>query len=309
MNTTADRITEDLAILGRTSRERPTPLEVTLRAVGAAAPTSPPDLALVVFARVFVARVARTAAGVAALACMFAMLAWLAIPRQEGWIDQHGRDRTLSVELLETRRSWLGLLVVVVCLAVYVVTSGTAARAFERMVARGRDPIETACRLARRADGWAIAASITGIATFILGFGMLEVVVGDVGLTALFSRGYLIGSDTIEAIRHVMLASLGGAFAATAGGAIVVARNLGNARWLRNTAWMPPTGVALAFATFVLGVRFDAGPLFQTITNSAQPFVAVRVALTVAGMMAVFLMTTGLVLYRRHREEDVLGKR
>ena len=301
MTTTDDRITQDLAIVGRMSRERPTPFDATLRAVGAVASATAPGLALVVLGRVFVARVARAAAGLGSFACLLTMLGWLAMPRDEGWIEHYGVDRGIGEDFLEAPRWWLGLLVVAVSLAAYVGASGIAARAFERTAARARDPIDAARRLTHRSDAWATAASITGIATFILGFGMLEVVVGDVGLLGLFARAV-----PIESIRQVMIASLGGAFAATAGGAMLMARTNGDARALRNTGWMLPAGVVLAFVTFFLGARLDAGPLIATITNSVRPSLATRVALTAAGTIAVFLATTGMVLRGRRREEAAI---
>jgi hypothetical protein len=306
MSTTADRITDDLAMLGRTSRERPTQLDVTLRAVGAAPSTAATELTLLPFARVFAARVARAAAGTASLACLVMMLVWLAVPRDAGQIERARLDRSLSIELLEGPRHWLGLLVLCACLAVHVATSAISARVFERLLARARDPLEAARRLTRQADPLATAASITGIATFILGFGMLEVVVGDLGLIVLFSRGDMIGSDTVASIHQVMLVSLGAAFIATTAGAIAVGRNLGV---LRRTGWMIVCGTLLGLVTFILGVRFDAGPLFQTITGSAQPFVAVRLALTAVGTIAVFLTTTGVVLWMQRRGQASRGDR
>jgi hypothetical protein len=300
MSTTDDWITQDLAVVASTSRERLPPIEVTLRALGAAPSTTGIDLALVVVGRVFVARVARAAAGLASFVCMIAMLVWLAVPRSKGWFEQERSVQALGVELLEERRFWLGLLVVAVALAAYVGASGIGARVFERTV-RAHVPIEAARRLARRADSWSTAASITGIATFILGFGMFEVVLGDMGLIDLYWQ-----RDPIEVIRLVMLVSLGGAFAATVAGAMFVVRTYGDVPELGSTVWMLLLGVALAVVTVILGVRFDAGPIFVTIANSARPLVAVRVILTAAGAIAVFFTTAGMVLHVRRREEKAI---
>jgi hypothetical protein len=301
MSTPEDRLSQDLAIVASMSRERLLPLEVTLRSVGAATLTTAPQLALVVLARVFVARVGRAAAGLASFACMFAMLVWLALPRGDGWIEHYGVDRGMSVELLETPRWWLGLVVVAVALAVYVGASGIAARTFERTVAGVDNPIDAARRLAHRSEVWSTAASISGSVTFIVGFGAFQVVVGDAGLIALYSH-----SAGIEAIRHVMLVSLAGSCAATAGGAIFVTRTYRDGSGFHRITWMLPVGIVLGIATFVLGVRFDAGPLFVTIANSARPIAALRVGLTAAGTLAVFLVATSIVLRLRRCEGAVV---
>jgi hypothetical protein len=300
MNTTEDRITADLAIVGRMSVARATPLEATLRAVGAIAGEAASELALVVLARVFVARVARAAAGIASLLCMVSVLVSLAVPRSAGWIDRDSHGG-FGRELLEARRSWIGLAVVAVVLAAYVVASGIAARAFERAAARARDPLGAARRLVRDADGWAAAASIVGISTFVVGFGMLGIVVGREGLIRLLAR-----TDAIGEIRHVALGSLRGAFVAIIAGAVVVAR-YGDRPWLRCTGWMVPVGFVLGLGTCAVAARFDVGPLVVTLTGHARPSPAIRIALTAAGTVAVFLVTAGTVLRARRREAAAIA--
>ena len=301
MKTAEDQIARDLALVGRMSRVRSTPLEATLRAVSrGAGATVTRELALVAAGRVFVSRVAWAAAGLASLTCVVAMVFLLSVPRAAGWIAHEGH-RGFRIELLEARRLWLGLFVVAVALAAHVGASGIAGRVLERRVARASDPVGVARRLGRRVDRWALAASIAGIAAFVVWFGMLEVVVGRARLVGLFSQ-----SHEIVVIRRVMLGSSRGALFAVVIGAAVVAR-CRDARWLRFTTWMVPAGIALGGVTCLIGARFDVGPLVATIVGAARPSGAMRIALAGMGTIAVFLATTGVVLRGRRRDEAALA--
>jgi hypothetical protein len=229
------------------------------------------------------------------------MVASLAVPRLAGWLERDAH-RGIAVELLEARGSWIGLFVVAAALSAYVGASGIATRVFERAAARARDPLHAARRLVHRADGWATGASIAGLATPVVGFGMIEVAVGHSGLLALFAH-----ADGIAAIRHLTLGSLRGAFAAIVAGAVIVAW-YSDARWLRRTAWTVPAGLVLAFVTCLIGARLDVGPLVVTIAGGARPSPAMRIALTATGTVAVFLATAGLVLRTRRREAAAIAR-
>lgn len=303
MSITEQRITEDLAVLGRMSRERTVDVETTLRAVVAGPATVASDLGLLVLARVFVARVARAAAGVASLVGCGAILVWLGLPRDERWLDGFGREQGLGAVLLRGSRWWLGLLVVCVSVLAYVAGSRIAVRICERTAARARDPIGAVRRLAQDAGSWATAASIAGITTFVVVFGMFQVVVGEPGLASLYSR-----DDTIEMIRCLMEVSLDTAVSIIVSSAIAVVWIRGRACALRNPGWLIPAGLVLGFVTLSAGARLDVGPILESFSHNARPSVALRIILTGTGTAAVFMTVTGLVLRRRWREDAIIAR-
>jgi hypothetical protein len=316
--TTDERISQDLAVVGRVSRERPISLDMTLRKVGALREASPrsegsPSLlgAVLVCSRICAQRTARAWSGATALICIVALLVIVALP----WGDppyfdpRPAPDSTLLLvlmrvgetflELLYVGKVWVAAPLLGIVLGAYVVGARAAARRFEPAVAASQEPLAVAHRLARQVDRWAIACMLAGTTAFILFFGMLQVAVGSHGLFRVFETYPEEGARNVNAWT---LGFLGAAIVASSVGAAIVARRHGGSSRL-----MIAIGAFLGFATLIVGLRYDVGPIHVTVFAHQYPSLALRVLLTATGTLGVFLVVAGVVLRRRDREEAELA--
>ncbi len=286
--TTDDRISEDLAIVARTSGALRRPIESTLAAVGAIATPPPPPttlsgVALLQLSRIFVARVTRAAIGAAAAVIAIAFSIYLGIPYK--WPD----NPSVIHELM------YGPKLVVVCMAgaivlpVHVAASRYAARAFERVV--HRDPHALVVRWER----WSVAAAIAGTVVLVLFVAMMQAVLGSDRLISIHE-----GKGMVKVLTF---GSLWTAMAAVFAGSAVVA-------WVvrRPHTWMIPVGIIILFVTVIAWLRFDVGPILVNHVARMPPSVPLRASLTATGTIGIFLVVTGIVLGIRRREQALLAR-
>ena len=67
------------------------------------------------------------------------------------------------------------------------------------------------------------------------------------------------------------------------------------------------SGLALGFASVIVGLRYDVGPMHVTWLAHLHPSLLLRAALTITGTAGLFFVVTGIALRRRAREEAELG--
>ena len=265
--TTDHRITADLAVVGRTSQLRPIELEATLRAAGAV--SRPPSIEGPAWAFVYVARCARIWAGAAALLAIAALLGHFYVP-----LDSRGEG--LSA-LIYIPKLWVGAIVLGFILAAYVL-GGWYAR---REVLRANS--DTRSR-ARRAAPYSMTASIAGIASFVLFFGMMQVTLGSEVMVTVLSP-YL--RPTLAMLVPALVVVVLGAIA------------LGRMTSIRKPVVV---GVVMLTVTIAIGVTYDAGPIGEAHRTVSMPL---RAVLTATGTIGLLLTVTGIV-QRIHRREDAL---
>ena len=308
--TTDERISQDLAIVGRASRERPIAVEETLREVAAlaeAARVTPASsvvsagsvaiaTSLLRFSRVYAQRFARACAGAMSLVSIIALLVYFSIPRdmQAMWAG----PPTLELELLCASKLVFAIILLLPILVAHRVATHVAARRFERGVARSDDPLATARGLVRRVDGYALAGAIAGTMAFVLFFALMQVFLGVESLVALLEHH----DDVRGGLDSWALVYAGVAIDLACMAALLIAHmRRGNIKVLL------VSGLALGFASVIVGLRYDVGPMHVTWLAHLHPSLLLRAALTITGTAGLFFVVTGIALRRRAREEAELG--
>jgi hypothetical protein len=306
--TTDERISQDLAVVGRTSRERPIALEVTLRSVGAlpihatnvssqrSAPGQAPfpsPLAVLRVAHLYTLRVARITASFAAVACTFVLLVYVCFIHLLAW-----RGPDLVEEIGWMSKFWVAVEVLFVVAIVHELASRIAARRCERMLASA--DLETLRQHARGLRGLSTLAAIVGAMTFVLFFGMMQVSVGGNGLVDLFNSGP-VSPSLQTTVGRWTIAMLMLAISGTLVASIMVAR--GNAK---PAMWRTVLGCAVVSVTIILGLRFDVGP-GSVYVPEGMPSMWLRGCLTATGTVGLFLLVSNLVLHIRVREDTALS--
>lgn len=291
---TDERISQDLAIVARTSRHAPATLEATLAAAGALPREAAPREAAAGEARfavaaVYVARCARVWSGVAAVACIAALFGLLFVP-----LDRHGESVTT---LVWVPKIWVGASVLAVVLGAYV----AGARLATHRVVHGALADPQVRRRADRAGSWAIATTIAGVTCAIVFFGMMQVVLGSEVLVELVPEPEVLVwpgiPGSLDWLRSPTLLTLAPALAASLAGALVVGW-----RRPRPRRWLAVVGAVVVAGTIAAGLWLDAGP----VEHMRHPLsIPLRATLTATGTAGVFLLVTGLVL-GLHRREDAL---
>jgi len=290
-----DHISDDLAALGRRARDRLPAVAATMERL---APRSevPADRALVMLARAFSDRVARGAAGATALGLMTMVATYMAFNHEgvgweDSWIDRLVYGPQFAV--------W-GLALCLVMIAHWT-AARAAVRTFERAIASG-DVLVRGRALVDRVAGWTLGLAVAGTMAYVLVFGMLYVVLGvrplrDIAGMPPGPEGVLREKTTV-ALVVLLVAAIGGGFLA--------------ARWIAGHRALVG-GILLLLITMAVGLQFDSGLLgphfrkepFEQLRMFGQPpdaFDGLRIALTCAGTVAVFLIVGG-AFGRRHRRE------
>jgi len=334
--TTYDKlIAADLDSLGSESRQQLRTIDAALTAIGVSrggrvmrSPGESPapgggELALLRLASVFAHRVARAAGGAMAVACAVALLVILRNP-----FGYDVEESSPGAFRYIVGRWWSGLLdgggvsiaafAGVLLAGAYVVAGRTAERAFERRLQRAidggqgaQDPLEVARRLVRRADGWSTAFAIAGPTSIAVLFGVVMFVVGAASWGSFWFTGYSVGDlfearlrDLTIAIPVVVLAAFAVGRACT--GDPRCARGLRWCRALEHPATVP-IGSVLGLATLLVGLSFDSGIGFPMPLDRLDSTSALRSVLTATGGAAIFLVTAGVTLRRRGREQARAG--
>ena len=308
--TTDERISQDLAVVARVSRQRPIAVEATLRSMQASRDpdmrSGPVDHVVLRCSRIYAQRVGRAWAGATLLVSVTALIAFLSVPRTPVlWEPTHRAGSTVEIvldvairtveELLFGSKIWVAAMVLLVALAARNLGGRMAAQRFERAIVIADDPVAVSRQCVRRVDGWPLAIAMSGTMAFILFFGMMLVSLGEHSLHHLFEA---YSDANVRRLNAWTLGILTAGIVLSCVGAAVVARmRRGNTRVLVGV------GALLGLATVILGLRFDVGPLFVTVLAHETPSLALRGALTLSGTIGVFFVVAGLVLRRREREE------
>jgi hypothetical protein len=291
-----DHIADDLAALGRRARDRLPSVVATIERLAPRGDVSA-ERALVVLARVFSARVARGAAGATALLLMAVVSTYLAFNHDgngwnDGWVDR----------LVYGPQFALWGIALCTVMTVYWLAIQVAVRRFDRAIASG-DVVARARVLVDRVAGWTLGLAVAGAMAYVLVFGMLYVVLAVRPLRDI--AGLPAGAEGVLRVKTVVMLFVL-LVAAVAGGFLSVRRIP-----VRGAALVG--GIVLLLTTMALGLRFDSGLLgpryrhagFDSALYFGQPpdaFDGVRIALTCAGTVAVFLIIGG-AFSRRHRRE------
>lgn len=302
--TTDDRISDDLAIVARTSRAQPIAIETTLRAVGAldaserpGSPEGTPTaaIAMLQLSRIYVARVARAVAGTTSVACAGLLLAMLIVPH-------HLHDDALS-HLAYMSKVWVTVSALAIVFAAHACASRVATRRFLRAVASGSRPRA----LVHGVAGWSTAGPIAGVMVLGLFVGMMVAVLGGYSLEFLIADQHAI--DGWTAVRWLTLVTLAPAMVASIVGAAVVARMSLKRSWR-----LVAVGAAMVVVTIAVGLSYDVGPvspeakLHERVFPAENPSVALRSILTATGTIGMFLVVSGAVLGIRRREDELLDQ-
>jgi len=305
--TTDDRISDDLAIVARTSRAQPIAIETTLRAAGALAaserPVSPEGtptsaIAMLQLSRIYVARVARAVAGTTSVACAGLLLAMLIVPH-------HLHDDVLS-DLAYMSKVWVTVSAIAIVFAAHAVASRVATRRFLRAVANGSRPRA----LVHGVAGWSTAGPIAGVTALGLFVGMMVAVLGGYSLEFLIADQHAVVGLT-KAVRWLTLVTLAPAMVASIVGAAVVAQMSLKRPWR-----LVAVGAAIVVVTIAVGLSYDVGPVSQVeatlhlrvIPDGGYPSAALRSILTATGTIGMFLLVTGVVLRIRRREDAIVDE-
>lgn len=238
-------------------------------------------------------------AGATSLMCALAIVVCLALPRSaqarpgESWFQ----------DFLQLQAAWAAIVILALLAVVQVCGSWLAAHLFRRAVRTAANPVEHAQRLLRRTHGPGLAGAIGGTMAFVLTFGMLHVVTGEYGISALLDRhdaGW--GPEQTWIAGALTVGTLSAAIFASTVGALVVARAKPH-RWGRG---LMGGGIGLWTVTAWLGTRFDVGPIHVSLNFGHQPTALLRVALTAMGTTALFVLVTGFALWRHRREQAAI---
>lgn len=298
--TTDERISKDLAVVARVSRERPTPLEATLRKLGvlqspaaSAQPASVAAVVLLALSRVYAVRIARTASGIASVACTALLIVLACFARAIDW-----RDPIFFSQVAWISNVWLAITALLVVSLVYIVAQHVAWRRFRRLAVSAS--IDAAQRLVRSADRLSIVASIAGTLAFLLFFGMMQVTIGTNGVESLFSPGPTLIAQHLELGRWT-IGFLLAAIAATVSGSLLVVRGT-----LLPSKLRVVLGSLVLVTTMLVGFRYDVGP-GPIVWPLDMPSLPLRGCLTAAGTLGLFLIASNIALYVRAREERELA--
>jgi hypothetical protein len=282
------QISNDLAAVGRTSRERSSGIDATLRAVGATVGPKPAgDIALVTLSRLYSLRVARIATGLAATLFIVARMIYVLIPAHAGrsdafihrllWVYSESPLRLLAAAAL-----------------VYLVAATAGARAFRRRMAFREDRRARAIALVDSIDRWSAALTIAGICTF--------------GIAELFVRllcdGYPLlwlqsevgsGWTELDTIR----------FAIPVLAPMIASWLLGPfiARKLRNGVTTGTIGSLAAITLALVGALYLAGPLHPENRNAMAHAAGFSLAM-LFGTIAFALFFVA----RQHNERAILDE-
>jgi len=295
--TTDAQISADLAVLGKASRERPIPFATTLAAL-APKPrvTTANDVAI---ARVFVARVGRIAMGAALLALIAGLCLRLVVPPEaDGYGDFRG-----EWDVLWHGVKWQIVLAVVgVAALVRLIVTGIV----EARIARS--PLREVPRWLDRGSAWfAIAAT----SATVLMVGWLYIVLGRQSFRTLFDLHAQVPSwdfdderldrftGTAAGISYVL-----GAIVTAMGAAGIAAVFATRARAVPR--WLVVVAVLVGFATVLVGLTRDIGPLLVTFTQSRTPSMLLRSVLLATGTFSIVTLVAWRVLARRNRENAAM---
>jgi hypothetical protein len=276
--TTDARITEDLAVVGRTSRLRPIELEATLRAVGAVVRPEPSERAV---AAIFIARCARAWAGAGALVAVALLVAHLFVA---------GNDGQGLTELIWVPKLWVGMCALCVTFAAHAIGGSRAAK---KLLGSLEGP--RLLSAATRARSRSVTAMIAGITCFVVFFGLMQ---ADLGSEVMMHLVIVIDKYGSHVAKLPMVLMLLPALFACVVSAIVVGR----------MSRFPPrlaiAGALMLATTVGAGLAFDVGPMARATGVVSVPL---RAVLTATGTIGLFLTVAGIV-FRIHRREDaVLG--
>ncbi len=301
--TTDERISTDLAVVGRVSRERPIAVEATLRKVGALpAPRMQPSssgsnaLALLRLSRIYALRVARTWAGTAAVVCTVVLVAYTVAIHA---IDWGSWEDGAVLDLSWISKGWVAIIVAAAVSSVYVASLRLALHRFQGLVAGSE--LKAVHERVRHASRWSAWASISGAMTCLLFFGMMQVTIGGGPLCDLYEPGPLKPSLQLMVADWTMI-FVSVAIVSSVVGALLDVRR----------ARVPSTarivvGVVLVIATIMLGLRYDAGPGY-VLFPERMPSMWFRGCLTVTGTVGLYLVVSTIALRIRAREDKQLDE-
>jgi hypothetical protein len=286
-----DRISADFAALARRARDRVPPLVATLAKLATPA-EFPATLPRFVLERAYVHRVARGAGGAMALACLAALLVFLGVVEPNlgggaygGWPEQlvYGHKALVAIALL------------CAVLVVHLVASRIAERRFERASVRV-DPLQ----LVTGVDAWTTVLAVAGAMASVLVFGMLFVIVGD------HSFEQLVIDESWRPLRPSTFGMLV---------VLIVAALVGGWFAMRRVLVERPMAIFAGFVVLLVvasfGLRFDNGCLGEhyrhmyfeeAVTTTPPPPDAIRIAMTIIGTFAVYLVVGGMFARARRRE-------
>lgn len=295
--TASERISKDLAVVARASRERPVSLEATLRAVGAS-PTSQStmagDIALVTMSRLFATRVARIATGLAALVFVVARIVYVLIPASTPYNNPERLDE-LSYRLLWTYPTPDSpLRIAAIAALVYLVSFAASARVFRRNIMGSTDPRAAGTALVMSVESWSSVIAIASIATFAIADLAQRLLFDGEPLLWLQSEGTPAWTErdalvySLPLVAPILMSWLL---------APLIARKFADFELGRSTSFFALVAASLG------GVLYLAGPLDLTNSNAlahAAGFAVTMMIATVA--FALF------VVARQQRERGLLGE-
>jgi hypothetical protein len=309
-------VTSDLAALASDSRQQLLSLDESLRRIRADQERAGSqadvvltgvsgELVVLSMVSVFAHRVGRAASGAMAVACALAILILLVNPF--GSVARKFADA-------EFARSWpewtaVSVIAFVGCLvmATRMIARRLAEHRFEQRLRRAlgaaEPPIDIGRRLIRSADGWSVALGIAGVTSLTTLFGVVVFVVGASPWNLFWGNDPLILDVFTDRLRDLAVVIPIGLVAA-----VVLGRACRRERrWIRalEHGSLLSSGLVLGLVTLCVGFKLDSG--FQLYAPENLPSSALRTALTVTGMLAVFLVIAGFTLRRRRREHERVG--
>jgi len=325
--TTLDKlVTNDLAALATESRLQLVPLGRSLRSLeprDSAVDARPANRVVVVAARVYAQRLARTTASAVCLAGViwgvYELIHPFGAARKAIGIVLHGNTAVFDGTGAMTfflQPALLAVVAAVVALATYVVTLRLAshlfewqlARAVERSIANELDDTGKgfATRLLERSQRLGLTVEVGAIASLIMLVGIAGFTVG--GHTWTVFAFPPLSYDALDPIQYagplymllaITLAIVGGAVT----GAIA-------SRPVRRdySGRLIAIGICALLVTMFVGFRFDVGPLVieraweGDFMYSEPVSVPLRIALVILGSASVTLVV-GAVMWRRRRTE------